>query len=114
MNQQSNRKSRRLEIQRLSQTIASLSSQLNKLIIEEQQEEEDQQASRIQQQESEFNIGDRVEITNNYRGLRGTQGQITHVTTHQVSIQVDGQRRVINKKKNNVRKIDTSRQQEQE
>jgi hypothetical protein len=112
MNQQSNRKSRRLEIQRLSQTIASLSSQLNQLIIEEQQEDEDQ-TSRIQQQATEFKIGDRVEITNNYRGLRGTQGVITHVTVHQVSIRVDGQRKVINKKKNNVRKVDTPSQQEE-
>ncbi len=80
---------RRQKIQRLSQEVADLSLQLNQLIIQESQEQEDSnQASKAL--EIEFLIGDQVEITNNYRGLRGTQGTVTHVNSHQVSLRIKG------------------------
>jgi transcription antitermination factor NusG len=104
---------RRQRIQRLSQQVADLSLQLNQLIIQENQEQEDTDQDRKSSKalEIEFLIGDQVEITNNYRGLRGTQGTITHVTTHQVSLQIEGQRKVITRKKSNVRKIDLNSDQ---
>jgi transcription antitermination factor NusG len=95
---------RKQRIQRISQEIENLSAQLNQLIIQDQLAEREEQQD-LPTREQEFHIGDRVEITNNYKGLRGAQGVITHITAQQVSLRVDGHRRVINKKKTNVRRI---------
>ena len=99
------RQTRKNEIQRLSQEIENLSTQLNQLIIEDNQAEEEVPPAANPNIEEELQEGDRVVITNNYRGQRGSQGVVTHVTPKQVSIRIDGQRRVVNKKKTNVRKI---------
>ena len=99
------RQTRKNEIQRLSQEIENLSTQLNQLIIEDNQAEEEIPPVVNPDIEEELQEGDRVVITNNYRGQRGSQGVVTHVTPKQVSIRIDGQRRVVNKKKTNVRKI---------
>ncbi len=105
MNKKSSQSKRQQEIKRLSQNIEDLSKQLNQLILEEHQSEqqEDQQGSQV-----EFEIGDLVEITNSYRGLRGTQGIVSHVTAHQVSLRVKGHRRVLTRRKTNVRKISSA------
>jgi hypothetical protein len=110
MNRNTNRTRRQTEIQRLSRNIEELATQLNRLLIEENQENEE----REQEQLIDYQIGDRVEITNNYRGLRGTQGIITHVTPQQVSIRAEGHRRVITKKKTNIRRIATAANEVQE
>ena len=89
----------------LSRNIEELTTQLNLLIIEENQEQE---------QLINYQIGDRVEITNNYRGLRGTQGIITHVTPQQVSIRAEGHRRVITKKKTNICRVATATEVQEE
>ena len=99
MNRNTGQTRRQTEIQRLSRNIEELATRLNLLIIEENQEQE---------QLINYQIGDRVEITNNYRGLRGTQGIITHVTPQQVSIRAEGHRRVITKKKTNIRRVATA------
>jgi replicative DNA helicase len=101
MNRKTGQTRRQTEIQRLSRNIEQLATQLNLLIIEENQENQE----REQEQLINYQIGDRVEITNNYRGLRGTQGIVTHVTPQQVTIRAEGHRRVITKKKTNVRRI---------
>jgi hypothetical protein len=99
------RQTRKNEIQRLSQEIENLSTQLNQLIIEDNQDREEVLPIVNPNIEEELQEGDRIVITNNYRGQRGSQGVVTHVTPKQVSIRIDGQRRVVNKKKTNVRKI---------
>jgi len=99
------RQTRKNQIQRLSQEIETLSAQLNQLIIEDNEAEEEQQPIVAPIIEEELQEGDRVVITNNYRGQRGSQGVITNVTPKQVSIRLDGQRRIVNKKKTNVRKV---------
>jgi acyl-CoA reductase-like NAD-dependent aldehyde dehydrogenase len=92
-------------IQRLSQEVADLSLQLNQLIIQENQEQEDSdQASKAL--EIKFLIRDQVEITNNYHGLQGTQGTVTHMTTHQVLLWIEGQQKVVTRKKSNIQKIE--------
>ena len=102
MNRNTRPTRRQTEIQRLSQDIEQLATRLNQLILEENQQE-------LQQvQNDDYQIGDRVEITNNYRGLRGTQGIITNVTPQQVNIRAEGYRRTITKKKTNVRRLATA------
>lgn len=100
------RQTRKLRIREISQNIETLSAQLNQLIIEDNREDQIVEANPPPTPvDNEFNIGDRVQITNNYRRQRGLQGTVTHVTQQQVSLRIDGERRVINKKKTNVRKI---------
>jgi hypothetical protein len=53
----------------------------------------------------EFEIEDRVEILNNYLGLKGARGVVTQVTAKQVCVRVDGGRRVYTKFKKSVRKL---------
>lgn len=97
---------RKNQIRDLSQQIEELSAQLALLIIQDRQQEQDeQQGSTSIEQEQTFALGDRVIITNNYKGYRGKQGIITHITDKQVSLRVDGQRRVVNKRKTNIRKV---------
>jgi hypothetical protein len=103
MNNEELRLARKQRIKRISKDIEELSIQLNQLIIQDQLAEREVQ--NLPAQERDFQIGDRVEITNNYKGLRGSQGVVTHITAHQVSLRVDGHRRVINKKKSNVRRV---------
>ena len=101
---------RRQRIQRLSQNIKDLTETLNRLIIEDSTSRETpiraQQHSRIHQASSEeFEIHDRVEILNNYLGLKGARGVVTQVTAKQVCIRLDGERRVYTKFKKSVRKL---------
>ena len=103
MNNEEIRIARKQRIQHISKDIEELSAQLNQLIIQDQLTEREVQ--NLPAPEPELQIGNRVEITNNYKGLRGAQGVITHITAQQVSLRVDGHRRVINKKKSNVRRV---------
>lgn len=100
------------QIQELSQDIKDLSARLNQLIIEEANEGTSQvQANTTQQQQQErLQVGDTVEILNNYKGLKGSRGTIVHITTFQVSIRLSTQRRVINRMKTNVRKVNTEQE----
>ena len=113
-----NRRDRQTRITQISQQIDTLSTELNRLIIEDNldtnQQGHEQQGNRptppaaapITDEQTELSEGDRVEITNNYKGQRGSIGVITSVTRYQVSLRIEGQRRVISKKKSNVRKIE--------
>ena len=107
------RRDRQNRITRISQQIDTLSTELNRLILEDNQDQGlEQQGNRPEpavaptNEQEEYQEGDRVVITNNYKGQRGSIGVITSVTKHQVSLRIEGQRRVINKKKSNIRKID--------
>jgi hypothetical protein len=100
------RQIRKARIQHISQEIEELSAELNQLIIQDNQEERNDPPPQVQvrpNQQEQLAVGNRVEITNNYKGQRGLQGTITGITEKQVSLRIDGQRRVINKKKTNVR-----------
>jgi hypothetical protein len=110
MNQDRRSQARRRRIQTISQTIEELSAQLNQLIIEENQDNRVPAASPVaaainRQASDDFQINDRVEITNNYQGLRGATGKVTCVTAKQVSVRIDGQKRVYQKSKHSVRKL---------
>ena len=106
MNDPARRQIRRARIQTISQEIEDLSAELNQLIIQDNQEANNEPRTTELDQQYEFEIGNRIEITNSYKGQRGLQGTVTRVTAKQVSIRIDGQRRIINKKKTNVRPIE--------
>ena len=95
------------EINRIAAELETLTDRLNELLTEEniETEEQAQQAPQVHQERPELKEGERVVITNNYKGQRGTTGTIVHTTTHQVSIRITGTDRIINKKKTNVRRI---------
>ena len=127
----SNSVDRTEEIQRIAQELETLTDRLNDLLSEESTESEIEQAQQVRQvhqaraqvqqvhqaraqaqqvrqvhrEHQELREGERVVITNNYKGQRGTTGIIVHTTTHQVSIRIAGTNRIINKKKTNVRRI---------
>ncbi len=117
MNNNQRRNQRSKEIQDLSQNIEELSARLNALIIEEANDqaterEDSNQTGRNKARNQEnrhikdLEIGDQVQILNNYKGLRGRIGVVTNVTTFQVSIRIPGRRGLVTKRKNNVRKIE--------
>ena len=104
------RSDRRTEIERISQEIEELSAQLHDLLALDRIEDEEGQRPRqnqnqIQPAAREFAIGNRIEVTNNYRNQRGRRGYITGVTPKQVTIRLDGDVRTYNKKKTSVRVI---------
>lgn len=99
--QEANRERIRQQIQQISQDLAELSQRLEDLIIAEEQGNAD-----LQQNEHDLIVGDRVVITNNYRGQRGLTGRITRVTARQVHLRLDGQDRTLIKRKENVRRIE--------
>ena len=101
------RQTRKARIQQISQEIDNLSAELNLLIIQDNQEEDTTQPPpAVRNQQERLVIGSRVEITNSYKGQRGLQGTVTRVTEKQVSLRIDGQRRILNKKKTNVRLLE--------
>ena len=127
----SNSVDRTEEIQQIAQEMETLTDRLNDLLSEESTESKIEQAQQVRQvhqaraqvqqvhqaraqaqqvrqvhrEHQELREGERVVITNNYKGQRGTTGIIVHTTTHQVSIRIAGTNRIINKKKTNVRRI---------
>jgi uncharacterized sporulation protein YeaH/YhbH (DUF444 family) len=105
MNNPARRLTRKARIQEISQEIENLSAELNQLIIQDNQEE-DIEIRNTDIDQPQFQEGNRIEITNSYKGQQGLRGTITKVTAKQVSIRIDGQRRIINKKKTNVRLIE--------
>ena len=60
-----------------------------------------------QETSNQFELGNHVEITNNYKGLKGTRGFITKITTKQVVIQDEKTRRHHTRSKKNVRKVES-------
>ena len=97
----------RIRIQQLAQQINELSEQLSELLIEEQNEEQqNHNPAAAVREANQFFEGDRVRIRNNYRGLRGATGTVIHLTPQQVSIRLDSNNRVVNRKRTNVILID--------
>ena len=95
---------RRLQIQELADSINALNRRLNELIIEDQQanQEDNEEEQQDRSLQTSFQIGNRVVITNNYKGLQGRTGSIIHNTHRQVTIRLDGDRRTFIKNKSNV------------
>lgn len=85
---------RRARIKYLSQEIATLTKELDSLLIEELDGET----------ESAIKIADKVVITNNYQGLQGRQGRVTKVTNKQATITLDDGT-VIQRSKKNIKRI---------
>ena len=90
---------RQRRIKEISREIAALSRELEGLIL--QQDKEAAPQPSIQ----ELTIGDRIEITNNHRGLKGTKGTIVKVTDAQFQIKLDSNGSLVYRTKTNVRKL---------
>lgn len=81
-------------IQELSTEIERLTAELNQLLNNQDPEEE------------EFELGNLVEVTNDYRGQRGTRGEVVHITPNQLVIRLENNpKRTIRKNKSSVRKV---------
>jgi preprotein translocase subunit YajC len=87
-----------LRINEIARIIDELSAELSQLLTIE----DNNQGINNQEIRREIRIGDRVEITNNYRDQLGQQGTVTRVTEKQVSLRLDSTGRIIKKKKSNV------------
>ena len=102
MNEQTDQQRQRIRIQQLAQQINELSEQLTELLIEERNQGQQQHPAAAEREPNQFLEGDRVRIRNNYRGLRGATGTVIHLTPQQVSIRLDSNNRVVNRKRTNV------------
>jgi preprotein translocase subunit YajC len=89
---------RQRRIKEISREIAALSKELEGLLLQQDTQEVPQ--ATIQ----ELAIGDRIEITNNHRGLKGTKGVIVKVTDAQYQIKLDHNGSYIYRTKTNVRR----------
>jgi hypothetical protein len=57
-----------------------------------------------------FELGNYVEIVNNYQGLRGRRGFVIKITDKQVTIRDETNQRIHIRGKNNVKKVERTRQ----
>lgn len=111
-NEQRRSQARRRRIQVITRSIQELSQQLNRLILEEDRQNPPSAVRALPlpaelrpTHQPVFEINDRVVITNNYLGLKGTKGTLVRVSAKQVWIRVDGDDRVYQKSRNNVCKL---------
>jgi hypothetical protein len=96
----------RLEFNTKSDRIINEINQLREDISESrQQDDSDDDSDHI------FALGNYVEITNNYQGLKGTKGYIAKITEKQVILQDEKTREFHKRSKTNVRKVVSNRRQ---
>ena len=99
---QNRRTENQTRISEIARLIDELSAELsNRLAIEE----EENNPNTIAEIRQEIEVGDTVEITNEYRNQLGEQGIVTRVTRAQVTLTLNSTGRSVRKKKNNVRII---------
>ena len=99
---QNRRTENQTRISEIARLIDELSAELsNRLAIEEEETNPD----TIAEIRREIEVGDTVEITNEYRNQLGEQGIVTRVTRAQVTLTLNSTGRSVRKKKNNVRII---------
>ena len=62
---------------------------------------------QLQQQEKDTDLkqGDRIQVTNNYQGKRGSKGKVVYTTSKQVGVVLDGEKRVRTKYRSSVKRI---------
>jgi hypothetical protein len=58
------------------------------------------------QDDNTFEIGNHVEITNTYKGLKGTRGFIIKITDKQVVLREESSKRNHTRSKKNIKKVD--------
>ena len=86
----SNKKSTKQKIKDLTAKLESINQELHDLQIQVQHEQEETRILRRERSQSQrrrsMQIGDLVEITNNYQNLQGTQGRVIRLSTSFVTI----------------------------
>ena len=94
-----NKKLTKQRIEDLTKQLAGITQELQQLQIQVQREwGETRRQSRLQQRRRSMQIGDLVQITNNYQNLQGTQGRVIRLSTIFVTLQKVG--RTQNSKRN--------------
>jgi flagellar motility protein MotE (MotC chaperone) len=71
------------QLARLSVQQETLTTRLTTLL---EHEERIQNSTSESEEESEYQQGDLVEITNNYRGAKGTRGVVIRITNQRVTL----------------------------
>ena len=93
------------QIRLLQEEIESLQEELKAITVRGNSQTTRNRNKQGSTAEDQFVIGDRVVVLNSYGGNRGATATVTHITPKQVSIRIDGQRKVINKYRTSVQRI---------
>ena len=88
------------QLEQLQIDFAAKSNRINRNIKKLKREIEENQDNHT------FELGNYVEIVNDYKGLRGTKGFIIKITDKQVAIRDEANQRIHTRSKSNVRKVD--------
>jgi hypothetical protein len=96
---------RNKRIKEIAKEIEQLSEELNALLMSEEASNTINERESFINNDNNIELGNVVEITNNYKNLQGTRGTVIKVTKHQVTIKLEDNNEVIKRKKSNVRKI---------
>ena len=105
----SNKKSTEQQIKDLTNKLEQITQELHNLQIQVQREQEETRILRRErhqrQERRSMQIGDLVEITNNYQNLQGTQGRVIRLSTSFVTLRTP-EGREITRGSQNVKIID--------
>jgi hypothetical protein len=114
MDKESNNKQNTDELHELTTALEQLDIQANNIrrristIIRNQQQENTKSRKRTVIARSEhrpIQVGDRVVVTNNYKGRRGTKGIVRRTTSTQAYIDIDNTNETIRSYKQNLRRL---------
>jgi hypothetical protein len=96
---------RNKRIKEIAKEIEQLSEELNALLISEEENKNTDDNESFNNERSNLEVGNVVEITNNYKNLQGSRGTVIKITKQQVTIRLESINQLVNRKKSNVRKI---------
>ena len=114
----SNNRLRRNRINEISHQIEALSRELNQLLQLENKVEATQRPpsgvlvqavpAQVVELVQDPQVGQEVEIINNYRNLQGARGIVIRITRRQVTIRLHERGRIVTRNKSNVRIVESN------
>ena len=100
----SRRQSTEQKIEDLTRQLIDITQQLNNLRLQLQRKQQEARTTRRTSLEQtmtrDLQIGDRVEILNNYQNLRGTEGTVIRLLTTFLTIRTDAKREIVRGRQN--------------
>lgn len=114
MNQQQRQAQREQEVRELTETIRRLTARLEEIALEQEPVEQPRNqvplgrpepAQAPGAQNDDLQENELVEITNNYRGLRGARGYVVLTTPTWVDLRLEGTDQIVRRRKTNVRRV---------
>ena len=97
-------------IEEIASQIAELSNELNRLLLEHSDPNDNNSSiasTRDNRAPADFSVGDRIVITNNYRGFRGHTGTVTLIGRNDyIHFRQDSPSIITKRKRYNIRRID--------